>query len=291
MLLRPSRAKTHQFYVYRAQTTESFSPALSNANAASLGGVMWYLHNEIVYKCPRRGTIFSKADIVRILRYKVTYKPTQPLWDRGMNFGVFCAYDYAACTGPGNRHGEDWARYGYYVGCEYLGNYPHTQFASGKAYPEAIWYSFPGYCPNEDFPHKSETCAAQEPGGYTGGKQDGGPAPTGAGDSTYTFEPAGEISIDELVGIGTQGSRWKNHDDFCRSGCKEYVPDWDKGSCGFNFWDRKWDSGKNKDRVSQADDLFFKRYPNMPRDRDMPAPTCDFNIGNFYKSHMPTPPR
>merc|ERR1712187_121468 len=82
----------------------------------------------------------------------------------------------------------DWSRYGYYVGCEYLGNYPHTQFGSGKAYPEAIWYSFPGYCPNEDFPHKTEQCAAQEPGGYTGGKKDGGPVPTGAGDSTYTFE-------------------------------------------------------------------------------------------------------
>eukprot|EP00928_Gymnodinium_smaydae_P064155 TRINITY_DN47566_c0_g1_i1.p1 TRINITY_DN47566_c0_g1~~TRINITY_DN47566_c0_g1_i1.p1 ORF type:complete len:557 (-),score=96.86 TRINITY_DN47566_c0_g1_i1:94-1590(-) len=290
-LLYPSKAPSYEFYVYRAQTTESFSPALSNVNAASLGAVVWYLHNEIVYKCPRRGTVFSKQDIVRIIRYKVTYKPTQPLYDRGISFGPFCAYDYASCTGPGNRHGEDWARFGFNMGCEYVGNWPHSGdfFQSAKAYPKAIWYSLPGYCPNEDFPHKTEKCAREEPGGYTGFKKNGGPPPTGAGNSTYTFEYAGEINIDDLVGL-RERSGVESHQEFCRRGCKEFIVDWDRGTCGMNWWDHKWSKQRNQARVDQADEKFAEKYPNLPRDRDLQPPACDFDMSRFYSNHMPKPP-
>lgn len=281
-LLLPSTSATQTFYVYRAQTHESFKPALANVNAASLGAVLWYLHNEVVYKCPRRGSIYAKYDIIRILRYKVTHKPTQPLVERGMHYGPFCAYDYAACTGPGNRHGEDWAKYGYNIGCEFVGDWPHELFGSAKSYPNAIWYSFPGACPNEDLPHKSAACVSTEPGGYTEGSE-----PTGAGNSTYTFEAAGEIDIDELVGITP---RWRSHAAFCQQGCAEYRPEWNRGTCGVHFWDHQWDPQRNALRVRQADDLFFQHFPDLPRDRDLPAPPCDFNKVAFYRDHMPSPP-
>eukprot|EP00927_Polykrikos_kofoidii_P053516 TRINITY_DN48128_c0_g1_i1.p1 TRINITY_DN48128_c0_g1~~TRINITY_DN48128_c0_g1_i1.p1 ORF type:complete len:548 (+),score=64.95 TRINITY_DN48128_c0_g1_i1:51-1646(+) len=282
VLLMPSTAPTQTIYVYRAQTNETFMPALANVNAASLGAVLWYLHNEVVHNCPRRGSIYSKYDITRILRYRVTHKATQPLFDRGMNYGPFCAFDYAACRGPGNRHGEDWARYGYNIGCERVGDWPHEQFGSAKAYPNAIWYSLPGPCPNEDLPHKNRACIAQEPGGLSEDSD-----PTGAGNSTFTFESAGEVHLDELVGIA---ARWSSHESFCREGCSEYLPHLNRGTCGLHFWDHRWDKESNAKRVRQTDDLFFRRYPNLPRDRDIPTPRCDFNKRVFYEDHMPSPP-
>lgn len=276
-LLKPSAAPAHTFYVYRAQTTESFPP--TNVNAASLGAVLWYLHNEVVPKCPRRGTQVAAKDISRILRYKVTTKATTPLFARGMNFGVKSSYDYGASTGPGNRHGEDWATFGYFVGCNVLGSWPHESFADALEYPLPIWYSLPGVCPNADIAHKRPLCVKAEPGGHCA-------KPTGAGDCTYSFEEAGEIDIDELVGITPA---WPSHDAFCEQGCREYDRKLDRGHC-MHWWDGKHEKEKNLERVRKADELFAQKYPHMPKNADLPPPPCDFNKDRFYKDFMPRPP-
>merc|ERR1711988_1386009 len=127
--------------MYRSQApAEDKSYPLENVNTASLGGAMWYLHNEIIQDCWWEGkTGHRKFKKTRIVRFKVSVKATQPLLDRGMNYGVKCSEDSGACTGPSKQ--KDFDQFGYYVGCDYLGEYPHQDFQSGKRYPSAIWYS------------------------------------------------------------------------------------------------------------------------------------------------------
>merc|ERR1712113_944404 len=65
-------------------------------------------------------------------------------------------------------------------------------------------------------------CKAREPGGRC-------PVPSGTRECTWHLEDAGEIDLDELVGI-------PNHTAFCKAGNKEFVPHLDHG-VGVSFWD------------------------------------------------------
>jgi len=277
VLLRPSVASSFTFYVYRAET-EAHEP-MGNINAASLGGLLWHLHNQVVSRCPRRATTASQMDLTRIVRYKVTTKATTPLLMMGMNFGVQFFFDYGQCVGPGNSHGGDWDLYGYVVGCSRLGAWPHPEDPSAKAYHDAVWYSFPGECPTEDAEHKSADCMARYPGGRCA-------TPSGAGDCTYSIDPAGEINIDELVGISP---RWATHMDFCQQGCREYFKHLDGGNC-IHWWDRKNDAMLNSQRMGQVDEMFSQKFPDLPRDREMAPPPCDWNKQRYYRDLGPAPP-
>merc|ERR1712032_1282593 len=81
-------------------------------------------------------------------------------------------------------------------------------------YTDAVWYSIPGPCPLFDYDVKPPGCEAHEPGGMCD-------APTGARDCTYNVEEAGNVSIEELEGVG-------DIDTFCAQGGGEY----DKGIDG-----------------------------------------------------------
>merc|ERR1711957_928437 len=113
----------------------------------SLGGVLWYLHNEIVCHCPKL------YGLKNIRRYKVQTRATQPLYDKGMNFGVRHAFDLGKCTGPVWGHDtcdkDAWSRYGYIVGCNDMvnGAFPFPEWR--VKYPGAAWYSVPGNCPSQ----------------------------------------------------------------------------------------------------------------------------------------------
>merc|ERR1712048_737231 len=223
-----SQAPTLSFYVYRSQSDETYPPL--NTNAASLGGVLWYLQNEVVSRCDSgRGNGefgYRRFKITRILRYKVMTKAPEPLFKKGMNFGVRVAYDFGKNTGawhPSKDKLESYEKYGYHVGCNILGAGPYPQCPEPKdhaegycpiEYPNAVWYSLPGKCPSQDLSHKTKQCERDQPGGYC---TDG---PTGQGDCTYTYEPAGELDIDELVGIK---AKYGSHMNFCKKGCLEYV--------------------------------------------------------------------
>lgn len=215
----PSSAPLLTFYMYRAVKDEAYPP--ENVNSASLPGVLWYLHHEVVIQAPR------KFDIVKILRFKVQMKATEPLVRKNMNFGARFAFDEGENTGPfacgrtetstgpnpsfcNGQFSEEfvknftanytapyeWSQYGYFVGCNNLGEYPFPMFPVN--YTGAVWYSLPGTCPSKKWNQKSkgDLCMMTDPGGFCPGV-----TPTGAGDCTWNYELAGEITIDELVGI------------------------------------------------------------------------------------------
>ncbi|CAE7253020.1 unnamed protein product [Symbiodinium sp. CCMP2592] len=293
----PSGSPLLTFYMYRAVSDEVYPPL--NTNVASLPGVLWYLHHEVVIQAPR------KFQITRILRYKVQMRATAPLLRLGMHFGVRLAYDKGQATGPfvcgrtnitskdgttagykpkfcgdaaafADRYLEDikpykneyeYAAYGYNVGCNNLGEYPFPMHP--VYYENAIWYTMPGPCPNNLYYNKDNSCQASQPGGYCPGVE-----PNGNGTCTWNYEEAGEISLDELVGIKDYDS-WKH-------GHREYDPETDEG-VKFSWWNGINSTSANEERVRQASELFDKKYPTMPTVAELTNPPCDFDFGYFYK--------
>jgi len=232
------------FYMYRAQDKENYE--VMNNNLGNLAGVLWYLHHEVVPLCPRH------YGITRILRYKVTMKPTVEVFKAAPyrpTFGPFVAMDKCRCTTPGCP--GMWQRYGYAPGCQE--QVPGPDYF----YPLGVWYSLPGPCPSQDCWHKSPACKASEPGGRC-------PMPSGTRECTWHLEDAGEIDLDELVGIS-------DHTAFCKAGKKEFVPHLDRGA-GVTFWDGYHNKTRCEERVRTVEGLFNSKFPSMPR--TMPEPKC-----------------
>jgi len=288
----PSSGDLLTFYMYRVVSDEVYPPI--NVNTANIGGVLWYLHHEVVIQYPR------KFDITRVMRMKVQMRATKPLLDLAMNFGPRTAFDSGQCTGPfvcgrntegGNqpkfcngafdKNNEadilamsgkpyegsyEYSKFGYHVGCNNLGEYPFPTYK--VFYPRAAWYSLPGACLSEVFSKWTPQCKAQEPGGLCEG------TPTGAGNCTWSYEVMGEVSLDELVGQAV--------DELHKSGGREYDPIADKGH-KFSFWDGINNTDANAKRIKALQKLFAEKFPNQALDEDIPSPPCDFNFGTFYK--------
>mmetsp|Transcript_1850 Transcript_1850/g.3867 ORF Transcript_1850/g.3867 Transcript_1850/m.3867 type:complete len:452 (+) Transcript_1850:197-1552(+) len=269
-LLKPSTAPLYTYYMYRVQSDENYSP--ENQNMGNLAGMLWYLHNEIVVhpSLQRSGTFFATPK-TRVEKYKVSTRATQPLYDKGMNFGVVNAFDLTKCTGPFACY--NFERYGYSVGCENweggAASFPHGQWVNENKYPGATWYALPGPCSSKGMGAKTEACMQEEPGGAC---PDGVTEPTGEGNCTYVYEKVGEISIDELEGL-TDPSTFK------AMSYQEYNKQTDRGY-GMSFWNDKRSVKANQDRIAHALDLFKTKYPDHP---DLPDPICDFNRWTFYK--------
>lgn len=237
------------YYVYRVQSDENWP--LTNKNAGNIAGMLWYLHNEIVWhKGGRFGTYFSHP-VTRLVKFKIQMRATQALHDLGMNFGVVNTMDSNKCSGPFKC--DNLASYGGTVGCETwqkgsANNFPHQQWDELNRYPGATWYSFPeaGHCPP-------------------------GVTPTGEGHCVYSFEYMGEITIDQLEGLG-------DFKKFAAEGGREYDPKIDNG-VKLSFWKGIKDARLCRWRVEQAARLFREKYPWM---EELPEPTCDFNKFKFY---------
>lgn len=233
------------FYMYRAQSDADYP--LQNVNAANLPGVMWYLHNEIVVTTPR------KYGVTRVLRFKITMKNTQELFNATrLSFGPFVAFDSAQCTVPGCS--DIWRNYGYVVGCQKLDPALH-RYMSPSTHRAGAWYSLPGPCPSEKYDSKSQQCSTLMPGGSC-------EHVTGHRNCTYHTESAGEVSLDELVGID-------NYAQFFRDGGQEYDITSDKGK-GLNFWDNKHDRVQCDRRAKRLQEIFATKYPDLPATLDDP---------------------
>ncbi|CAE7748192.1 unnamed protein product [Symbiodinium sp. CCMP2456] len=261
-------APMKDFYMYRTQTDEDYEPV--NQDMANIGGVLWYLHNEIIWHHYLRVGSFSSIPKTRIERYRVKTRATCPLHRLGMNFGVVNAYDLGKCTGPFGC--ENLHHFGPVVGCESWNkgadnHFPHKQWMGVVKYPNAMWYSLPGACSSQKFWGKTHKCERKEPSGAC--KE--GNEPTGAFDCTYTYKKVGEISIDELEGIPNFGALMK-------SGGYEYSRASDKGK-KMHFWDDKNSTEANHRRINRVLDKFNEKYPDQPFLED---PVCDFDVSKFY---------
>jgi hypothetical protein len=250
--------------MYRVQNDMNYAP--ENQNTANLAGAMWYLHNEIV-----NNRLERRYGKTRIQRFKVTTKATQPLVDAGLDFGVRYAFDMGNCTGPFDC-GKQFRKYGYFVGCNHVDTWPTQQWAGRVHYPGATWYSLPGKCNSRRYYQHDEACDLNEPGGVCD-------HPTGAGNCTYSYKLAGEISIDDLEGI-------EDFRKFAMTGGWEYNNGTDKG-VHMTFWDNKYNDTACETRLSRARDLFKERYPDDPADESIPAPSCDFDFDKFYAGDTP----
>lgn len=246
------------YYMYHAVDDQNYP--LGSADIASLAGVMWYIHNEVV-ECTPRGTCTRKFGISRILRYRLVMRnPDSVFAERAGQFGRFVMFDKAKCTsgGPDGESGCEgwWEKYGYFVGC----SIPASKTPGDNPYgPNSAWYSLPGPCPEKDFTAKSPTCMKQQPGGECEN-------PDGSNTCTWSAEPAGEVTIDELEGLKVPYHQW------CLEGGCEYDRATDKG-VRTDFWDGFHDLRKNFNRTMALRRLFAKKYPDMPE--DLPEPVCD----------------
>jgi len=263
-LLQPSTAEPLTFFMYRVQSDQDYAP--ENQNMANLAGALWYLHNEIVNNRGHRR--FHKT---RVQRYKVTVKATQPMVDDGLLWGTRFAFDAGECTGPWNCM-DAWQRYGYFVGCNRVDEFPTQQWRGKVYYPNASWYSLPGKCNSRRYNKHSVECELEEPGGVCDDV-------TGQGNCTYSYTSAGEISIDELEGV-------ENFADFVAAGGWEYNNQTDRGE-HMTFWDDKYNTTACERRLARAREL-FEALPSRGNvtQEDLPEPVCDYSKSQFY-AHVP----
>merc|ERR1712232_818930 len=220
------------FYMYRAQGVEDYAP--ENVNMADLAGVLWYLHREVVSSVPR------KFHITRILRFKVTMKNTQELYDaHPKQFGPYVAFDDGSATG----RSDIWTKYGFLVGCQIVNDdlfnyHPPCDSTDPSHCHSGKWYSLPGACPEKKTYEKYPACSRAWPGGRCPSA-----AVTGQRDCTYWVESAGEISLDELEGIGDYKHWYRSYNEHgveVANGNREYSYDLDRG-IGMSFWNGRHD--------------------------------------------------
>mmetsp|Transcript_57776 Transcript_57776/g.174691 ORF Transcript_57776/g.174691 Transcript_57776/m.174691 type:complete len:224 (-) Transcript_57776:103-774(-) len=221
---------------------------------------MWYLHNEVVVSTPR------KYDITRIMRFKVTMRNTPELYaDTHRQFGPYVAFDSAMCTVP--YCDKIWLKYGFVVGCQPLNvsmqNYvqPSSRGCTGRACKPGAWYSMPGPCPAKYYNEKTDNCTLQMPGGACDNEPWGRTC-------TYTMEPAGEVRLDQIVGIA-------NYTEFRYSGSYEYDATADRGN-NFSWWDGRHDQVNCTWRMNQVQNLFETYFPSAdPMLLQAEPPPCE----------------
>jgi hypothetical protein len=265
------------FYMYRAQSDVDYP--MENINGGNLPGVMWYLHNEVVVSVPR------KYDVTRVLRLKVTMTTTQAWWNSHFSqFAPFMAFDGARCTVPNSD--SFWDTYGFVIGCQasqmdvaaYTSYTPSIKYCQPGRCNAPVWYSLPGKCPSQDFMGKDEACQRRYPGGAVyssyndttglGDRHDWNV--TGAWNSTYHVEWAGEVRLDELVGID-------NYTIFRYSGMREYDAWSDQGE-GVSFWNGIHNETACHERMERMRWLIHQSAQHLDPAEfpfDYPEPVCD----------------
>lgn len=252
------------FYMYRAQSDQDYP--LENVNAADLPGVMWYLHNEILVSQP------LKYNVTRILRFKVTMKNTQKMFEAyNTQFAPYVAYDGGVCTTPDCING--YKEYGYNVGCQLTSaGYYFSDFQTGKGCRngvdcQPVWYSLPGACPNTPPIGKNGACATVEPGGRCRGPHLN---QLGGFSCTYAYEMAGEVRLEELLGLNVGES----YADWVKKGGVEYDKGTGQGRYT-TFWNWINDKDACRERVRKVAGLFLFKYPELPD--TLGEPPCNFS--------------
>eukprot|EP00913_Durusdinium_trenchii_P032049 g30016.t1 len=182
-------------------------------NLANLGGVMFYLHNEVVDKegemRDASGARTTKFQVDRILRFKVTVKNSAALWKKFRSqFGQFIQFDYGQATFGMPDHVKKcnaiWSEFGYEVGCQAnptgISGYDDGYWTGSRRMwgrrlrkrPEVDhidrwrWSDPPRW-------RRTTQCIKEQPGGSCG-------SPNGSFDCIWNVAEAGFVMLDDLVG-------------------------------------------------------------------------------------------
>eukprot|EP00438_Fugacium_kawagutii_P018452 Skav204781 [mRNA] locus=scaffold763:164870:172611:+ [translate_table: standard] len=269
IMFQESSAPLFTFYMYRAVSDkvhvsrvnlltfdcyDCYEFGSRNVNAANLPGVLWYLHNEVVERTPRKFGITNLGRKFHCCEHHIG-NPAIEL-ERGF------AFDKGQATGP-FECGRD--KYGPKL-CqgERMGsrNFPFPNYKI--YYPNAVWWSLPGPCPSKNYTQWTDWCKEREPGGYCN------QTPTGQGNCTWTYEDAGEITIDSwLICIST-----------CLSICLSRGPDRGKG---WTWWDSKRDRPRHRAGSGASEWLRNGQRMRFCVQSELPEPKCDFKQRKFYE--------
>jgi len=235
---KPDKPQSLAFYMYKAAGPNYPMSFNETGSMGTLGGVMWYLHNDVVTQCPRR------YGVDRIRRYFVTVKSTDALY--AATARMFDRYsDFEDGKAAESWMIDHWTKYGYNPGCLHV-DPAKTQ----AAYENAVWYSLPGKCPSRDIFGRTAKCLRQEQGGNCD-------APDGTRTCTWHAQFAGEVFLDELANIPDPAT-------FCSSGKYEFDLETDAG-IGSDFWNGKISPAACNNRMKRVYGLFEQKYPGMPR--------------------------
>jgi hypothetical protein len=275
-LSQPSPPPVASFRVYRAIDSRFLDGSLGdggtrlgNTNAGSPGGVLGYLHSEVipsfaVSKTGRRHDIDAIAvfevHVLNVRRARLL-APNDPPGNVNL-FGPFMAFDRGVAMPPSAR--DQIISYGAYVGIQDQAHNPR------HAYP-GTWYSFVGGCPlspwgqnsHDDKPSPCPTTPALE-----GLCPASGAAPDGTPLCQYTYSYLGYVPLDDLVGITSKAHplcqtdrtprACVNYADFRRNGGIEYSPGPDDtiecgaanaSESGLPFWRGRCDPEKALARI------------------------------------------
>lgn len=267
------------FRVYRAIDSRllggSFGDAgtrLGNTNAASAGGVLGYLHSEVIpsFAVPPTGRRLNDIDAIAVFEVHLrngsgarifhSYDPPS----EAILFGPYMAFNNGVAMPPQAR--DQIARFGAYVGIQDQGNHPR------HAYP-GDWFSFVGACPLSPWRRNDVTGQREKPSPCptpialedicpASGRPDGTPS------CQYTYTYLGYVRLDDLVGItskahplckeGEKKRACVDYTDFRRNGGIEYsagpstmvdcagkqVPE-----SGLPFWRGRCDPKKARARI------------------------------------------
>lgn len=215
----PLANKRMQFFVYKVVEDSANADGCSAdfAQAFSLQGVLWYIHNAVVNQsCPRSG------NLSRILRCRATvFNTEQPFLEWKGQFGPFTTFDSSgSCTSPDCL--QTWRKFGRVVGC-----LPWSGYMGGYSYGNSTHlYSFP-----DEGKSVPWSCAE----------------PDGSKNCTWKMEEAGEVRLDDLENIS-------DYKAFCTKGGAEYIKSKDTGR-GCSFWDHQHSSMANAHRVARLQQL------------------------------------
>jgi hypothetical protein len=227
---------------------------------------MWYLHNEIIPSVP------LKYNVTRILRFKVHTQVTRELFNAfHTQFGQYVAYDGGVCTTPACIN--TFKQYGYNVGCQlteagaYVSPFQTSQGCTNGVDCKPVWYSLPGACPNTPPVGKNGACAQAEPGGRCRGPH---LDQLGGFSCTYSYELAGEVRLEELLGL----DRGETYAAWVARGGREYDKATDQGRYT-SFWNWMNDKEECARRVRQVAGLFLWKYPQLPD--TFGEPPCSFS--------------
>ena len=208
----PSPTPVASLRVYRAIDSRllggSFGDAgtrLGNTNAGSAGGVLGYVHSEVIpsFAVPPTGRRFNGIDAIAVFEVHVLnvsvariFPSYHPPGDVNQ-FGPFMAFNRGVATPPQAR--DQIVSFGAYVGIQDLANHPR------HAYP-GDWYSFVGACPLSPWRRNDATGQREKPSPCPTSLALEGICPaSGAPDGTplcqYTYSYLGYVRLDDLVGI------------------------------------------------------------------------------------------